>query len=191
MNNRLSPSRVDLLYLLIKYEPAVLANIEILNGKSVEKARTVEVREDGKVVLYFGSGPKWWQRFFNTYETVSIIDISVNIADTISGSGEARNHTVFDGLMKSILKEAIEDRNLDCIVDILVDSIRNGTNGELASKYINKRTIEKYIKEKKIPTDSTEVKYCLSGLLGARDPRTGFTIPIKIPLEVYKTLMND
>lgn len=189
MNGRLSPSRVDLLSLLIKYEPAVLVNIPILNGKSVEKAKTFEVKEDGRVVLYFGNGPKWLQRFFSTYETVSIIDISVNLADTMSGSGEARNTTVFNGLMQSVLKEAVENKDLDCIVDIFVDSIRNGSKGELCSKYINKKTLDKFVKEKNIKVDDN-VKYRMSGVIGVTDGRSGRNIPIQIPVELWRVIDN-
>lgn len=150
MRGKLSPSRADLLRLLITYEPSVLNNILILNGKSLETPNKVSIQEDGQVILYYGKGPKWYQRFFNSHKTVSIIDMAVNIADAMSGSGEARNKTVFQGLTQSVLEEATNNGDLDCVVDILIDSVRNSMNGVLGSKYINKKNIDRYMKERKV-----------------------------------------
>lgn len=148
MNGRLSPSRVDILRMLIIYEPAILAKVKILNGGSNERPRKVEVQDNGQVILYYGNGPKWWQRFFNAYGLVSITDIAIELADTMSGTGEARNEEAFYGIMNAILKEAKDNNDLDCIVDILFDNVRNSSNGELHSKYINEKYLKKYAKEK-------------------------------------------
>lgn len=150
MNGKLSPSRVDILRMLIIYEPAILAKVKILNGKSNERPKTVEVMENGQVILYYGSGPKWLQKFFNAYGLVSITDIAIELADTMSGTGEARNEEAFYGIMSAVLKEAKDNKDLDCIVDILFDSVRNSSNGELHSKYINEKYLQKYVKEKKV-----------------------------------------
>lgn len=150
MKGRLSPSRVDILRMLVAYEPAVLARIKILNGKFVEKPKSFDVLNDGQVVLYHGSGPKWWQRFFGTYEQVSIIDIALKLADLMSGSGEARNEEAFYGIMNAILKEATDNNDLDTIVDILFDSVRSSSNGELHSKYINEKYLQRYAKNKEL-----------------------------------------
>lgn len=148
MDGRLSPSRVDILRMLIIYEPAVLAKVKILNGKVNERPKKVEVQDNGQVILYYGNGPKWWQRFFNAYGLVSITDIAIKLADTMSGTGEARNEEAFYGIMNAVLKEATDNNDLDAIVDILFDNIRNSSNGELHSKYINEKYLQKYVKEK-------------------------------------------
>ena len=77
--------------MLIIYEPAVLAKVKILNGRINERPKKVDIQEDGQIILYYGSGPRWWQRFFNAHGLVSITDIAIKLADTMSGTGEARN----------------------------------------------------------------------------------------------------
>lgn len=52
MNGRLSPSRVDILRMLIIYEPAVLAKVKILNGRINERPKKVDIQEDGQIILY-------------------------------------------------------------------------------------------------------------------------------------------
>lgn len=148
MNGRLSASRVDILRMLIVYEPAVLAKVKVLNGRINEKPKSVEVQDNGQVILYYGNGPKWWQRFFNAYGLVSITDIAIKLADTMSGTGEARNEEAFYGIMNAVLKEATDNNDLDTIVDILFDNVRNSLNGELHSKYINEKYLQRYVKEK-------------------------------------------
>lgn len=66
----------------------------------------------------------------------------------MSGSGEAKNEEAFYGMMKAILKEAEDNNDLDCIVDILFDNLRCSPNGELHSKYINEKYLQKYADEK-------------------------------------------
>lgn len=148
MNGRLSPSRVDILRMLIIYEPAVLAKVKILNGRINERPKKVDIQEDGQIILYYGSGPRWWQRFFNAHGLVSITDIAIKLADTMSGTGEARNEEAFYGIMNAILKEATDNNDLDKMVDILFDVVRSSTNGELHSKYINEKYLQKYSNEK-------------------------------------------
>lgn len=148
MNGRLSPSRVDILRMLIIYEPAVLAKVKILNGRINERPKKVDIQEDGQIILYYGSGPRWWQRFFNAHGLVSITDIAIKLADTMSGTGEARNEEAFYGIMNAVLKEATDNNDLDKIVDILFDIVRGSTNGELHSRYINEKYLQNYSDKK-------------------------------------------
>ena len=148
MIGRLSPSRVDFLRMLIIYEPSILAKVKVLNGRLEEQPKKVDILDNGQVILYYGSGPKWLQRFFNTHGSVSITDIAIKAASIMSGSGEAKNEEAFYGMMKAILKEAEDNNDLDCIVDILFDNLRCSPNGELHSKYINEKYLQKYADEK-------------------------------------------
>ena len=66
----------------------------------------------------------------------------------MSGTGEARNEEAFYGIMNAILKEATDNNDLDKIVDILFDVVRGSTNGELHSKYINEKYLQKYSNER-------------------------------------------
>ena len=129
MNGRLSSLRVELLRILICSEPAILSKIQIWNGGRTETPKKVSIREDGRVFLFYGSGPLWWQRLFNTYESVSIIDASISIADAITGSNSTRNEHAFDEITKSIIDEAKKRKDFDCIVDILFDCMRNCSDG--------------------------------------------------------------
>lgn len=147
MNGRLSPIRVQLLSLLITSQPTILSKVQNRNGDSKHPAHKFQVKEDGSVLFYYGSGPLWWQRLLNAYETVSIIDVSIRIADAITGSNGTRNEIAFDGITKSILDEAIKKQDFDCVIDILFDSMRNCSDGELHSKYINQENIKRYVEE--------------------------------------------
>lgn len=100
MNGRLSSLRVELLRILICSEPAILSKIQIWNGGRTETPKKVSIREDGRVFLFYGSGPLWWQRLFNTYESVSIIDASISIADAITGSNSTRMNMPLMRLLK-------------------------------------------------------------------------------------------
>lgn len=150
MISRMSPSRISLLQLLICSEPTILSKVQIWNDGQKENAKRVAIREDGSVFFYYGSGPLWWQRLFGTYKLVSIIDAAIGIADAITGSNGTRNEVAFDGITKSILDEAVKKKDLDCVVDILFDSMRNCSDGELHSKYITRENLQKYAKEKKL-----------------------------------------
>lgn len=183
MSGKLSPSRVQLLQLLICSEPAILSKVQIGNGDTVESAKKVQIAEDGSVVFYYGSGPCWWQRLFGTYESVSIIDASIRIADAITGSHGTRNEIAFDGITKSILDEAVKKRDFDCVVDILFDSMRNCSDGELHSKYINQENIKKYAKEKGIQGQIMSDPD-MFGFVGIRTS-DGRTIPIRLGRVIY------
>lgn len=176
MNGRLSSLRVELLRILICSEPAILAKIQIWNGGQTEKPTKVSIREDGRVFMYYGSGPLWWQRLFNTYESVSIIDASISIADAITGSNGTRNEVAFDEITKSIINEAKKRKDFDCIVDILFDCMRNCSDGELHSKWINQENIKKYARENGI-TDFKDIDVSdISGIVGIKTG--GRVIPI-------------
>lgn len=180
MIGRISPSRVALLQLLICSEPTIMSKVQIWNGTQKETAKKVSIREDGSVFFYYGSGPLWWQRLLNTYESVSIIDASIRIADAITGSNGTRNEIAFDGITKSILDEAIKKKDFDCVVDILFDSMRNCSDGELHSKYITKENIRKYAEEKNI---SGKIKVDMPSDLFAfayAEIRPGVSVPIRI-----------
>ena len=111
MNGKLSPTRVQLLALLINSEPTILSKVQ--NGNE-GTAKTVQIKENGTVLFYYGSGPLWWQRLFNAYESVSIVDAAIRVADAITGSNGTRNEIAFDGITKSILDEAIKKKDFDC-----------------------------------------------------------------------------
>lgn len=177
MSSRLSKSRIDLLQILINSEPTIFAKVQNWNDSSNKTPTKVSIREDGQVTFYFGKGPIWWQRIFDDYESVSIIDTAIRIADALTGSGETRNMTAFEGITRAILKEAIEKRELDTVVDILFDNVRNGTTGELRSKYINEQNIKQYVKEKGIT--SKIIDSDLYGFVGIQ-LRPGAIAPIKV-----------
>lgn len=181
-SSRISSTRVELLRILICSEPTILSKVQIWNGKEKEQAKKVSIREDGTVFFYYGSGPLWWQRLFNTYESVSIIDAAIRIADAITGSNGTRNEIAFDGITKSILDEAIKKKDFDCVVDILFDSMRNCSDGELHSKYINQENIRKYAKENGL-NQQTEEPSDLYGFVGIRTGNR--TIPIRIGRVVF------
>lgn len=176
---KLSGSRITLLSLLIQSEPAIYSKVR---NSSKEHAKKVSVTEDGSVIFYYGSGPTWWQKLFNTYETVSIIDAAIRIADAITGSNGTRNEAAFDGITKSILDEAIKRRDLDCVVDILFDSMRNCSDGELHSKWINQENIRKYAKEHKLNENYNDPD--LYGFVGIRTA-DGRTLPIRLGRVVF------
>mgnify|MGYP000847319959 CR=1 FL=1 len=138
MNGKLSPSRVDILRMLIIYEPAILAKVKILNGKSNERPKTVEVMENGQVILYYGSGPKWLQKFFNAYGLVSITDIAIELADTMSGTGEARNEEAFYGIMSAVLKEA-KDNKIYLIVKLVLAVLNQENTINLCTRVTKKQ----------------------------------------------------
>lgn len=176
--SRISKLRVELLRLLILSEPTILSKVQNWNGGEGEIPSKVQVIEDGRVLFYHGSGPLWWQRLFNTYESVSIIDVAIRIADALTGSGDTRNELAFDGLTKSLLQEAVKNRDFDCVIDILFDSVRNASTGELHSKYINKEAIQKYAKEKGL-TGKVVIPDNLFGFAGI-EIRPGVVVPIRI-----------
>ena len=178
MNGRLSSLRVELLRILICSESAILSKIQIWNGGRTETPKKVSIREDGRVFLFYGSGPLWWQRLFNTYESVSLLDVAIRIADAITGSGGTRNDVAFDGITQALLKEAIKNKDLDCVVDILFDSMRNASSGELHSKYINKEAIEKFAKEKGL-TGKLVVSDNIFGFAGI-EIRPGVVVPVRL-----------
>lgn len=176
MNGRLSSLRVELLRILICSEPAILSKIQIWNGGRTETPKKVSIREDGRVFLFYGSGPLWWQRLFNTYESVSIIDASISIADAITGSNSTRNEYAFDEITKSIIDEAKKRKDFDCIVDILFDCMRNCSDGELHSKWINQENIKKYARENSITNVEDIDLEGLNGIVGIKTG--GRVIPI-------------
>lgn len=183
MSGKLSSSRVQLLQLLICSESTILAKVQTGNSSSKETAKKVQITEDGSVIFYYGSGPCWWQRLFGTYETVSIIDASIRIADAITGSNGTRNNIAFDGITQSILDEAVKKRDFDCVVDILFDTMRNCSDGELHSKYINQENIKRYAKEKKIQgTIMSDPD--LFGYVGIRTS-DGRTLPVRLGRVIY------
>lgn len=149
---KLSVSRIQLLSLLIQSEPTITSKVR---NNNKEHAKKVSITEDGSVMFFYGSGPIWWQKLFNTYESVSIIDAAIRIADAITGSNGARNEIAFDSITKSILDEAIKRKDLDCVVDILFDTMRNCSDGELHSKWINQENIKKYAKENNVRYNCT------------------------------------
>lgn len=168
MNGRLSPLRVELLRILMCSEPTITSKIQIWNGGQNETPKKVSIREDGRVFLYYGNGPLWWQRLFNTYESVSIIDASISIADAITGSNGTRNELAFDEITKSIIDEAKKRKDYDCIVDILFDCMRNCSDGELHSKWINQENIRRYAKENGITNKDNINIEGLNGIVGIK-----------------------
>lgn len=186
MTGRMSPSRISLLQLLICSEPTILSKVQIWNGEQKETAKKVRIREDGSVFFYYGSGPLWWQRLFDAYKAVSIIDAAINIADAITGSNGTRNEIAFDGITKSILDEAVKKKDLDCVVDILFDSMRNCSDGELHSKYITQENLRKYAKEKNLQGNlRTEMPDDLFGFASV-EIRPGVYTPIRIGRVKFK-----
>lgn len=149
MNGRLSQTRIELLRILVFSEPTILSKVQIWNDGNKKTPKRISIREDGRVFLFYGNGPLWWQRLFNAYESVSIIDIAISAADAITGSNGTRNELAFDEITKSIIDEAKKKRDYDCIVDILFDCMRNCSDGELHSKWINQENINKYVREGK------------------------------------------
>lgn len=178
MNGKLSPLRVELLRLLMCSEATILSKIQIWNNGRNETPKRVNIREDGRVFLYYGSGPLWWQRLFNTYESVSIIDAAISIADAITGSNGTRNELAFDEITKSIIDEAKKRKDFDCIVDILFDCMRNCSDGELHSKWINQENIRKYAKESGITNEKDINISGLSAIVGIKTG--GRIIPITL-----------
>lgn len=178
MECRISRSRVELLRILIACEPTILSKISFKDGDGKKTAKKLQIRDDGSVIFYCGSGPLWLQRCLNDYELVSIVDVALRIADAITGSHGTRNEVAFDGITKAILDEAIKKKDYDCVVDILFDSMRNCSNGELHSKYINQENIQRYAKEKGI-TGEVRVESDLFGFAGIRTS-DGRVLPIKI-----------
>jgi hypothetical protein len=160
MNSRISPIRVELLRILICSEPTILSKVQIRNGAVIETPKKVQIKENGTAYFYYGHGPIWWQRCCNSYESVSIIDASIRIADAITGSNGSRNDIAFDGITKSILDKAVKERDFDCVVDILFDSMRNCSDGELHSKYINQENAKKYAEEQR---EQYKHEYSLDG----------------------------
>lgn len=186
MTGRMSPSRIALLQLLICSEPTILSKVQIWNGEQKETAKKVNIREDGSVFFYYGSGPLWWQRLFGAYKTVSIIDAAINIADAITGSNGTRNEIAFDGITKSVLDEAVKKKDLDCVVDILFDSMRNCSDGELHSKYITQENLRKYAKEKNLQGNlRIEMPDDLFGFASV-EIRPGVYTPIRIGRVKFK-----
>lgn len=176
--SRISKVRIELLRLLICVEPTILAKVQSWDGSTKVTPNAVSVREDGQVFFYYGKGPLWWQRLLNTYESVSLLDVAIRIADAITGSGGTRNDVVFDGITQALLKEAIKNKDLDCVVDILFDSMRNASSGELHSKYINKEAIEKFTKEKGL-TGKLVVSDNIFGFAGI-EIRPGVVVPVRL-----------
>lgn len=178
MNGRIiSPVRIELLRLLISVEPTILAKVQSWDGSNKKTPKKVQVREDGQVYFYYGNGPLFWQRLFNDYETVSIVDVAIRIADAITGSGKTRNHEAFDSITKAILDEAVKNNDLDCVIDILFDNMRTSSNGELRSKYIDEKNIQKYAK--KVGITGKIVDTDLYGYVGI-EIRPGVVAPIKL-----------
>lgn len=176
--SRISKSRVDLLQILINTEPTILAKVQSWDGSSKITPNATSVREDGQVFFYYGKGPLWWQRLLNTYESVSILDVAIRIADAITGSGGTRNEIAFNGITQALLEEAVKNRDLDCVIDILFDNLRTASTGELRSKYINKEAIEKFAKEKGL-TGKVVISDNTFGFAGI-EIRPGVVIPIKL-----------
>lgn len=178
MNGRLSKTRIELLRILICSEATILSKVQIWNGGKTETPKKVSIREDGRVFLFYGNGPLWWQRLLNTYESVSIIDVSISVADAITGSNGTRNEFAFDEITKSIIDEAKKRKDYDCIVDILFDCMRNCSDGELHSKWINQENIKKYTKEKCITNLKDANVDGLSAIVGIKTG--GRIIPITL-----------
>lgn len=177
MDSRISNLRIELLRLLICAEPTILAHVQSGNGEEAVPHK-IQVRKDGLVFFYYGCGPLWWQRFFNTYESVSIIDVAIRIADAITGKGGTRNEAAFDGLTKSLLTEAIKNKDLDCVIDILFDSMRHASNGALHSKYITKENLRQYNQEQGVE-HKLELPEDLFAYVGI-DIGCGRTVPIRV-----------
>lgn len=114
----------------------------------------------------------------NTYESVSILDVAIRIADAITGSGGTRNEIAFNGITQALLEEAVKNRDLDCVIDILFDNLRTASTGELRSKYINKEAIEKFAKEKGL-TGKVVISDNTFGFAGI-EIRPGVVIPVKL-----------
>lgn len=164
---KISALRAELLRLLITSEPTISSKINMRGHNNNETPTTLQVCEDGTVCFYYGSGPLWWQRLFDRYEKIGMIDVAINIADAITGSGGTRNEVAFDGITKSILDEAIKKQDYECVIDILFDSVRNCGDGPLHSKYINQENIKKYAK---VHSESGEDISNLYGFTGLRTP---------------------
>lgn len=185
MNSRISPIRAELLRILICAEPTILSKVQNWDGGESKTAKKVAITEDGRVFFYYGSGPMWLQRLIGDYETISILDVAIRIADAVTGSGDTRNDVVFDEITASILKEAVKNKDFDCVIDILFDIMRNGSNGVLHSKYINQENIKKYMKKERTSNKSVVVESDLYGFVGIQQP-DGRVLPLKIGKVVYK-----
>lgn len=112
------------------------------------------------------------------------MEASIRVADAITGSNGTRNEIAFDGITKSILDEAVKKKDLDCVIDIIFDSMRNCSDGELHSKYINQENVKKYARENgrtNNPIQSND----LYGYMGI-DLGNGRTAPIKVGRVITK-----
>lgn len=153
--NKLSYLRKELLRLIIQSDPAILS--KVLNDNEV--SGPVEVTDDGFVIFYKKGSPKWFQQLFRDVKQVSLLDMAIHIADAITGIGNGRNKRMFDGITKAILEQAVDKKDLDCVVDVLFDSLRNGTDGVLSSKYITNEDIQRRVEE-----------------IASKDPKLQFTV---------------
>lgn len=140
----LTTSRKKMLEILLS-DPTVLSKVLMEN----EIAREVTIMDDGSII--FGKTKhKLWNRLIGCFRQVSLLEISIHIADAITGIGASRNNENFDCITKDLLQSAVKDRDLDRVVDILFDSMRAGTDGELASRFITKKDIERFNKDPKL-----------------------------------------
>lgn len=137
---KLSDSRKKLLSILLS-DSTVLSKVLMEN----EIPKSVSIKDDGSII--FGSTKYvWWNRIIGCFRQVSLLEVSINIADAITGSGPLRNNENFDCITRDLLNSAVKDKDLDRVVDILFDSMRAGTDGELASRFITKKDIERFNK---------------------------------------------
>lgn len=144
MSKTMSSDRVVLLGLMLQQD-YIIGNFNFSEKKNkVLHASTVSVQDNGKIIFYYGSGPKWFQRLLNSYESVDLLGVGIKIAAAITGGGKTRNKIAFDGITKEILDKAIDQEDYDCIVDVLWDSLRHGADNPLASKYLSNETLNRY-----------------------------------------------
>ena len=151
----LTLSRKKMLEILLS-DPIVLSKVLMEN----ELPKTVKIKDDGSII--FGKTKyNWINKLVGCFRQVSLLEVSINIADAITGSGNNRNEEGFDCITKNILDSAIKKQDLDRIVDILFDSMRAGTDGELASRFITEEDIKRFSKDpdmrKRIETGKLDV----------------------------------
>lgn len=140
----LTTARKKMLEILLS-DPTVLSKVLMEN----EIAKSIAIMDDGSI-LFGKTKYMKWNMLIGCFRQVSLLEVSIHIADAVTGSGALRSNSDFDCITKDLLQSAIKDKDLDRVVDILFDTMRAGTDGELASRFITKKDIERFNKDPKL-----------------------------------------
>jgi|WetSurMetagenome_2_1015567.scaffolds.fasta_scaffold42142_2 hypothetical protein len=116
-------------------DPAIRAIL----AKENKLPEQVQIDDDGNITAYYGSGPQWWGRLTGDNKEFTFTDFAIRVAKVLGGTGKNKREIVLNGLVNTVINQAIGIENYQLVVDALFDAARYGgiDDCSLQSKFVN------------------------------------------------------